>query len=100
MPGQGQPDDVCGVDADYHDGPLHRIVLALQPQLGEGLPFRFVKPIWEEEVTLCQYHLYPPEYETPPEPLPPGWEPPAYRKAVACPEGLPVRLVWSGEIVE
>lgn len=95
-----QPGDVCGVVADYHEGALTRIVVALQPQFGVGLPFRFVHPIWEEEVTLCEYHLNPPDYETPPDPLPEGWESPAYRFGVASPEGMPVRLVWAGEIVE
>lgn len=95
-----QPKDVCGVVADYHDGALYRIVVALQPQFGAGLPFQFTVPIWEEEVTICHYHLYPPDYETPPDPLPEGWQPPSYRPAVACPEGLPVRLVWAGEIIE
>ena len=91
-----QPTDVCGVVADFHDGSLIRVVLSLQPQMGAGLPFQFIRPIWEEEVTLCEYHLYPPEFEETPE----GEAPPVYRMGVASLEGLPVRLVWSGEIVE
>lgn len=98
MPG-GQPTDVCGVDADYHDGPLYRIVFSLQPQIGVGLPFRFTRPIWEEEATLCHWHLYPPDYQTPPDPLPPGWTPPVYRLGVASAAGIPIRLIWTGQIV-
>jgi len=99
MPGE-QPTDVCGVEASHHEGALVRVVVGLQPQFGAGLPFKFIKPIWEEEVTLCEYHLYPPEFVTPPDPLPEGWEPPAYRMGVASDEGTPVRLIWAGEIVE
>ena len=99
MPG-GQPTDVCGIEADYHEGPLYRVVLGLQPTLGAGMPFHFSKPLWEEEATVCAYHLYPPEYEAPPDPLPEGWESPEYRAGPVSLEGHSVRLVWEGEIVE
>ena len=98
--GQSQPDNVCGVADTTHSGALVRIVLSLQPQFGAGLPFRFTKPIWEEEATLCEYHLYPADYEEPPVPLPESWTPPVYRMGVASDEGVPVRLIWAGEIVE
>ena len=94
-----QPTDECGIDAPYHAGALTRIVVSLQPQFGAGLPFKFKRPIWEEEITLCDYHLNPPDYEQPPNPVPPGWAPPEYRPGVASPEGIVVRLIWDGEIV-
>lgn len=79
----GQPSDVCGVDDTYHEGALTRIVVALQPTAGADLPWRFTQPIWEEEISVCAYHMYPLAFP-----------------AVACPEGLVMRLVWDGEIVE
>jgi len=96
MPGPGgpnQPVDACGVEADYHSGALYRVVFELQPTLGPGMPFRFIRPLWEEEATLCEYHLYPPEFSTS------TGEQPVYRLGVASDEGIPLRLIWKGEIV-
>ena len=92
-----QPTDVCGIDdAANHAGELTRMVVALQPVFGDGVGLAFTKPIWEEEVSLCDYHRAAPEFQETPE----GEEPPDYRIAYATASGLPVRLVWTGEIVE
>ena len=97
--GGGQPSDVCGVEGCDRLTGLTRIVVSLEPTSGAGQPFRFKKPVWEEEITLCDYHLDPPDFVQPPDPLPPGWTPPVYRPGIATLEGMGVRLVWSGVIV-
>lgn len=94
-----QPTDVCGVEGCDRVEGLTRIVVSLEPLMGAGMPFRFKKAVWEEEITLCDYHLNPPDFVQPPDPLPEGWTPPAYRPGIASAEGITIRLVWSGEIV-
>jgi len=94
-----QSASVCGVEGCDRLTGLTRIVVSLEPTVGAGLPFRFKKPIWEQEITICDFHLTPPDFVPPPDPLPPGWIPPSYRPGVASPEGIGVRLVWGGEIV-
>ena len=91
-----QPIDVCGVGNGDCAGGLTRMVMALQPVFGDGVGFSFTTPIWEEEVTLCDYHRTSPSFEETPE----GEEPPDYHMPVASVQGLPVRLVWTGEIIE
>lgn len=89
----------CAVEDSHHEGALSHVRLGLQPTSGLGMPWHFTTPLWQTTVWVCDYHLNPPAYEVPPDPLPEGWEPPAYRQPVCCPEGLIVRLVWEGEIV-
>ena len=92
-----QATDVCGInDAAHHAGELTRLVLALQPVFGDGVGLAFTHPVWEEEVTLCDYHRTSPEFQETPE----DEDPPDYHTAFATTQGLPVRLVWTGEIVE
>ncbi len=90
----------CEVVDIYHEGSVYRISLALQPQSGAGMPFQFADPLWKKNAWICDYHLNPPAYQIPPDPLPEGWQPPDYRPAVASAAGLPVRLVWDGVIGE